>query len=115
MHYLTAPFVLQVKVVFPRNVRTGGSLPPAKLKLQEWVQAKGGNFRPISHPQFQSYDGPLPLDIEKQRDLRTISKYLRPYLSQGDIDALYPEPDTDLYAHSDSGSDESNSGGSESD
>jgi hypothetical protein len=44
---------------------------------------------------FQLHTNPLPLDPAKVKDLRTLSVYLMPYMSQESIDALYPCPDVD--------------------
>jgi hypothetical protein len=49
----------------------------------------------LTHRDFESYSGPIPLDIAKQWDLRKLSKYLINYLTQPQIDALYPEPNED--------------------
>ena len=41
---------------------------------------------------YQLHTDPLPLDPAKVKDLRTLSVYLMPYMSQASIDALYPSP-----------------------
>jgi hypothetical protein len=81
-----------IKVVFPLNCKVDGDLPRDQLELLQWIAQKGRVVKPLAHADFESYDGPLPLDLAKQWDLRTLSVYLRDYLSQDQIDRLYPEP-----------------------
>ena len=89
-----------IKVVFPLNCKTDGTLPRGQLRLLPWVASKGRQVKPLSHPDYESYEGPLPLELAKQWDLRTLSKYLINFLTQAAIDLLYPEP-TDELADSD--------------
>ena len=103
-----------VKLVFPLNYKVDGTLPRDQLSLIDWVASKGKIIQPISHNRFESYTGPLPLEVAKQRDLRTLSVYLRDYLSQAAIDLLYPEPESDDDS-ADSESDSDSEEGSESD
>ena len=49
-------------------------------------------FKPIQDPEFQMYDGPIPLDVAKQRDLRTLSTFLPAPITQEEVDIWYPEP-----------------------
>jgi len=95
-----------VKVVFPHNCKVDGTLPRHALRLLPWLASKGRIFKPISHQDYQSYDAPLPIELAKAWDLRTLSKYLRFWLSQDEIDALYPEPKEDQPDDSDSSGDE---------
>ena len=81
-----------LKVCFPLNYKVDGELPRGQLSLIAWVAAKGRVIQPLAHPDFGSYDGPLPLELAKQWDLRTLSVYLREHLTQAEIDQLYPEP-----------------------
>ena len=91
-----------VKVVFAKNVNRDGTLPARQLLILPWLISKGRPLIPLSHDQFESYDGPIPMEKAKQKDLRTLSKYLNQWMDQADIDRLYPEPE--------SGSDEEGSG-----
>ena len=81
-----------IKVVFPLNCKVDGDLPRDQLPLLQWIARKGHVVTPLAHPDFESYEGPLPLELAKQWDLRTLSVYLRDYLYQDEIDRLYPEP-----------------------
>jgi hypothetical protein len=38
------------------------------------------------------YSEPIPIELAKQWDLRTLSKYLPPPITQEEIDTWYPEP-----------------------
>ncbi len=58
---------------------------------------------------FQMYTEPLPLELAKQWDLRTLAKYLPPPLTQEQIDEWYPEPTAQLRDLEESDSDETTS------
>ena len=60
-----------------------------------WLRSKQIQFKAIDNKNFRLYEGPIPLEREKQIDLRTLSRFLAEYLSQEEIDELYPEPDED--------------------
>jgi hypothetical protein len=90
-----------LKVVFAKNVRRDGTLPQNYMSIVPWVTNRGRAFLPLSHPDFESYEGPLPIEVAKQKDLRTLSKFLTQYLSQDEIDALYPEPEDEHFSDSD--------------
>jgi hypothetical protein len=77
-----------VKVIFARNFRSERTLMP-------WQRSKQIQFKAIDNENFRLYEGPIPLGREKQIDLRTLSGFLAEYLSQEEIDELYPEPDED--------------------
>jgi hypothetical protein len=81
-----------VKIVLPLNCKPNGELPRNELRLLPWVASKGRHVKPLSHIDHQSYDAPLPLELAKQWDLRTLSKYLIAFMPQAAIDLLYPEP-----------------------
>jgi hypothetical protein len=49
-------------------------------------------YLPIDDPEFLMYTAPIPLELAKQWDLRTLSKYLPPPITQEQIDEWYPEP-----------------------
>ena len=46
----------------------------------------------LSAPEFTAYTEPIALELAKQWDLRTLSKFLPPPITQADIDIWYPEP-----------------------
>ena len=79
-------------MVFAKNVKRDGSKPSRWLQVVPWIAAKGIAFKPLTHPDFEAYDAPLPMEIAKQQDLRKLSTYLRG-MTQAEVDALYPEPD----------------------
>ena len=76
-------------------------MPRNHMSILPWIESRGYAFLPLSHPGFESYEGPLPIEVAKQKDLRTLSKFLAQHLSQGDIDALYPEPEEEHFSGSD--------------
>jgi len=49
-------------------------------------------YQPISHPEYLMYSEPIPIELAKQWDLRTLSKYLPPPITQEQINEWYPEP-----------------------
>ena len=59
-------------------------------------------MKALSHPDYDSYDGPLPLELAKQWDLRTLSTYLAGLMPQAAIDLLYPLPTEELGGADDS-------------
>jgi hypothetical protein len=65
-------------------------LPVVKRHLG--IAAKGIAFKPLTHPGFEAYDAPLPMEITKQHDLRKLSTYLRGMIQAG-VGLLYPEPE----------------------
>jgi hypothetical protein len=81
-----------VKVVLPHNYKADGSLPIGELQLVEWLRAKGKNIVPLHAPDYQGYSEPIPLELAKQWDLRTLSTFLPPPVTQEEIDIWYPEP-----------------------
>jgi hypothetical protein len=97
-----------VKICFPLNYKVNGELPRRELALMEWLADKGQTVKPLAHADFDSYDAPIPLELAKQWDLRTLSVYLRNWMGQAQIDALYPEP-TEQLEEDGSDSDASNS------
>ena len=86
--YLEKP----VRVVLPHNFKLDGSLPAAQLPLLQWLQRKDKPLRPLHAPEFTAYTEPIALELAKQWDLRTLSKFLPPPITQADIDIWYPEP-----------------------
>jgi hypothetical protein len=86
--YLEAP----LQIVLPRNFKANGTLPTPPSTILDWMVSHNTIFKPIQDPEFQMYHGPIPLDIAKQRDLRTLSTFLPAPISQEDIDIWYPEP-----------------------
>ena len=84
-----------MKVVFPHNCKNDGTLPRAGLPLTQWIASKGRIIKAITNQDYQSYTGPIPLDLAKQWDLRKLSKYLINFMTQAEIDVLYPEPTED--------------------
>ena len=84
------------KLVFPRNISVSGEVPISHSRtLMEWLAKTKRIYRPIGHSMYQLHDAPLPLEPAKVKDLRTLSIYLQPYMSQASIDALYPCPNDD--------------------
>jgi hypothetical protein len=81
-----------VKVVLPQNFKADGSLPIGELKLVQWLRAKGKSVVPLNAAEFQAYLEPIPLELAKQWDLRTLSTFLPPPITQEEIDIWYPEP-----------------------
>ena len=98
-----------VVVVFAKNVKRDGSKPNRWLQIVPWIAAKGIAFKPLTHPDFEAYDAPLPMEIAKQQDLRKLSTYLRG-MTQAEVDLLYPEPEQEDLSD-DSGSESDSSGG----
>ena len=86
--YLEKP----VRVVLPHNFKLDGSLPAEQLPLLQWLQRKDKPLRPLHAPEFTAYTEPIALELAKQWDLRTLSKFLPPPITQADIDIWYPEP-----------------------
>ena len=72
--------------------KSDGSLPKDTRTLVEWMGIHSRVYVPIADPEFQMYSEPLPLELAKQWDLRTLSKYLPPPITQEQIDEWYPEP-----------------------
>jgi hypothetical protein len=66
-------------------------------------------YLPIDDPEFLMYTEPIPLELAKQWDLRTLSKYLPPPVTQEQIDEWYPEPTAQIGDLEDDDSDESTS------
>jgi hypothetical protein len=85
-----------VKLVFNLNCKTDGALPQHQLRLLPWLASKGRQVKALSHPDYDSYDGPLPLELAKQWDLRTLPTYLAGLMPQAAIDLLYPLPTEEL-------------------
>lgn len=84
-----------VKIVFAKNIKANGTAGAQYRPIMEWLQAHNYQFKPIDHDEFTSYSELRPLEIEKRRDLRKLSAFLAPYLTQEKIDQLYPETDGD--------------------
>ena len=101
-----------MKVVFARNVRPDGVLPHNHQMVLPWLASKGRPLVPISHPDFRSYDWPLPMDPLKARDLHKLGAFLSKWLDKDEIDDLYPEPPSD---DDDDDSDEDDDGEDDSD
>jgi hypothetical protein len=81
--YLEAP----VKICLPRNFKSDGSLPFDARTIIEWMALHyRGGYQPISHPEYLMYSEPIPIELAKQWDLRTLSKYLPPPITQEQID-----------------------------
>ncbi len=72
--YLEKP----VRVVLPHNFKLDGSLPVAQLPLLQWLSSKDKPLRPLHAPEFTAYTESIPLELAKQWDLRTLSKFLPP-------------------------------------
>jgi hypothetical protein len=84
------------RIVFPRNISVSGEVPVSHSRtLMEWLAKSKRTYRPIGHSTFQLHTEPLPLEPAKVKDLRTLSVYLQPYMSQASIDALYPPLEVD--------------------
>ena len=66
-------------------------------------------YQPISHPEFLMYSEPIPIELAKQWDLRTLSKYLPPPITQEQRDEWYPEPTAQIDELEDNVTDESTS------
>ena len=77
--------------------------------LTDWMALHSRGYVPIHDPEFQMYTEPLPLELAKQWDLRTLSKYLPPPLTQEQIDEWYPEPTAQQRDLEESDSDETTS------
>ena len=103
--YLEAP----IKICLPRNFKSDGSMPKDTRSICEWMALHSRGYVPIHDPEFQMYTEPLPLELAKQWDLRTLSKYLPPPLTQEQIDEWYPEPTAQLRDLEESDSDETTS------
>ena len=86
--YLEAP----LQIVLPRNYKANGTLPTPPTTISEWMVSHNTNFKRIEDPEFQMYHGPIPLDVAKQRDLRTLSTFLPAPITQEEVDIWYPEP-----------------------
>ena len=54
------------------------------------------DIRPITHPDFIMYTEPIPLELAKQWDLRTLSTFLPPPITQEEIDEWYPQPQENI-------------------
>jgi hypothetical protein len=82
--------------VFPRNISISGEVPVSHSRaLMEWIAKTKRIYRPVRHSMYQLHDAPLPLEPAKVKNLRTLSIYLQPYMSQASVDALYPCPNDD--------------------
>jgi hypothetical protein len=57
------------------------------------------DIRPITHPDFIMYTEPIPLELAKQWDLRTLSTFLQEYIAGQELNE-YSDSDADLI-HSD--------------
>ena len=88
-------------------MKRGGSKPNRWLPIVPWIAAKGIAFKPLTRPDFEAHDGPLPMEIAKQQDPRKLPTYFRG-MTQAEVDLLYPEPEEeDLPGESGSESDSS--------
>ena len=76
--YLEAP----VKICLPRNYKADGSVPKDTRTIVEWMARHSNGYLPIDDPEFLMYTAPIPLELAKQWDLRTLSKYLPPPITQ---------------------------------
>jgi hypothetical protein len=101
--YLEAP----LKICLPRNYKADGSVPKDTRTLVEWMAIHSHGYLPIDDPKFVMYTEPIPLELAKQWDLRTLSKYLPPPITQEEIDEWYPEPTAQIGDLEDNDSDES--------
>ena len=86
--YLEAP----IKICLPRNFKSDGTLPKDTRSIVEWMAIHSRAYLPIHDPEFLMYSEPLPLELAKQWDLRTLSKYLPPPITQEQINEWYPLP-----------------------
>ncbi len=79
------------------------------------VPKNSHGYLPIDDPEFPMHTGPIPIPLElaKQWDLRTLSlslsKYLPPPITQEEIDEWYPEPTAQIGDLEDNDSDASTS------
>ena len=103
--YLEAP----VKICLPRNFKSDGSLPLDARTIIEWMALHSRGYLPISHQDFLMYSEPIPIELAKQWDLRTLSKYLPPPITQEQRDEWYPEPTAQIDELEDNVTDESTS------
>jgi hypothetical protein len=103
--YLEAP----IKICLPRNFKSDGTLPKDTRLIVEWMAIHSRAYLPINDPEFLMYSEPIPLEVAKQWDLRTLSKYLPPPITQEQIDELYPLPTERVGELEDNDSDESTS------
>jgi hypothetical protein len=56
-----------VVVVFAKNVKRDGSRPNRWMPIVPWIAAKGHAFKPLTHPDFEAYDAPLPMEVTSNR------------------------------------------------
>jgi len=103
--YLEAP----IKICLPRNFKSDGTLPNNTRSIVEWMALHSRTYLPINDPEFLMYSEPIPLEVAKQWDLRTLSKYLPPPITQEQIDEWYPLPTERVGEFEDNDSDESTS------
>jgi hypothetical protein len=71
------------------------------MSIVPWIENRGRIFPRLSHPVFESCEGPLPIEVARQKDLRALSKFFTQYLSQDAVDDLYSEPDDEHFNGSD--------------
>jgi hypothetical protein len=103
--YLEAP----IKICLPRNFKSDGIMPRDTRSIVDWMALHSRGYVPIHDQEFQMYTKPIPLELVKQWDLRTLSKYLPPPITQEQIDEWYPEPTAQIGNLEDNDTDESTS------
>jgi hypothetical protein len=103
--YLEAP----IKICLPRNFKSDGTMPRDMRSIVDWMALHSRDYVPIHDPEFQMYTEPIPLELAKQWDLRTLSKYLPPPITQDQIDEWYAEPTAKIGDLEDNDTDESTS------
>ena len=81
---------MPTKVCLPLNYKANGELPRRELALMNWFADKGQAAKPLAQVDFESYDAPIPLELAKQWDLRTLPVHLHNWMPQARIDALLP-------------------------
>jgi len=81
-----------IKVCMARNMKGDGTPRAHGQQIVAYMAAKETrHFKPIDHPDFESYDGPIPLDPLKARDLYKLGKYITS-ISAAAVALLYPKP-----------------------
>ncbi len=84
-------------------------MPKDTRLIVDWMAIHSRAYLPINDPEFLMYSEPIPLELAKQWDLRTLSKYLPPPITQEQIDERYPLPTERIGELEDNDSDESTS------
>ena len=75
-----------------RNMKGDGTPRAHGQQIVAYMAAKEKrHFKPIDHPDFESYEGPITINPLKARDLYKLGRYIKT-ISAAAVALLYPKP-----------------------